>query len=126
LPGVVPATVDWSNSFCEGEEDAATRLGNTLARHGSFALAFFSMLVAVASPRLAAPALVGPAFLSKWEGKPLSALFEFEHQYMPAANPGSVPPDQLWAITAYVLQKNGFSPGTADLGDATAGRLVTK
>jgi S-disulfanyl-L-cysteine oxidoreductase SoxD len=74
----------------------------------------------------AGPALVGPAFLSKWDGKPLSALFEFEHQYMPAVNPGSVPPDQLWLITAYILQKNGFSPGTGDLGDASSSRVLTK
>jgi mono/diheme cytochrome c family protein len=70
------------------------------------------------------PALVGPAFLQKWGNKPLSDLYTFEHTMMPATNPGSVPPDQLWAITAYILQKNGFAGGDADLGDAASGRAL--
>jgi hypothetical protein len=43
---------------------------------------------------------------------------------MPAVNPGSVPPDQLWAITAYILQKNGFATGNSDLGDAASSRVL--
>jgi S-disulfanyl-L-cysteine oxidoreductase SoxD len=74
----------------------------------------------------AGPALVGATFLAKWGNKPLSDLYGFEHQYMPATNPGSVPPDQLWAITAYILQKNGFAAGSSDLGDAAASRVLTK
>jgi S-disulfanyl-L-cysteine oxidoreductase SoxD len=74
----------------------------------------------------AGPALVGQAFLDKWTKKPVSALYQFEHKNMPAVNPGSVPPDQLWAITAYILQRNGFPPGTHDLGAADAKRVLTK
>jgi mono/diheme cytochrome c family protein len=70
------------------------------------------------------PALVGPSFLAKWGNKPLSDLYTFEHTKMPATNPGSVPPDQLWAITAYILQKNGFTAGGSDLGDAASSRLL--
>jgi mono/diheme cytochrome c family protein len=70
----------------------------------------------------AGPALVGPAFLAKWGKKPVSDLYMFEHQNMPATNPGSVPPDQLWAITAYILQKNGFKAGDSELGDAALTR----
>ncbi len=72
------------------------------------------------------PALVGPTFLAAWSKQPVSALFTFEHQKMPEQNPGSVPPDQLWAITAYILQKNGFSAGATELGDAAADRVLTK
>ena len=72
----------------------------------------------------AGPALVGPEFLAKWGNKPLSDLYQFEHQYMPAVNPGSVPPDQLWAITAYILQKNGFAAGATDLGDGASARVL--
>ena len=72
------------------------------------------------------PALIGPTFLAAWANKPLSDLYAFEHQKMPEQNPGSVPPDQLWAITAYILQKNGFSAGVSELGDAAADRVLTK
>jgi S-disulfanyl-L-cysteine oxidoreductase SoxD len=74
----------------------------------------------------AGPALVGPAFLAKWGNKPVSDLYSFEHQYMPAVNPGSVPPDQLWTITAYILQKNGFPSGNSDLSEAASTRTLTK
>ncbi len=74
----------------------------------------------------AGPALVGPAFLAKWGNKPLSDLYSFEHKNMPANNPGSVPPDQLRAITAYILQKNGFPPGDKPLGPDAANRTLKK
>jgi mono/diheme cytochrome c family protein len=74
----------------------------------------------------AGPALIGKTFFDKWGNKPLSDLYAFEHQYMPAVNPGSVPPDQLWPITAYILQKNGFGAGSAELGNAMAGRALSK
>jgi S-disulfanyl-L-cysteine oxidoreductase SoxD len=63
----------------------------------------------------AGPALIGPTFLSQWSNKPLSDLYAYEHQNMPATNPGSVPADQLWKITAYILQKNGFPSGDTDV-----------
>jgi mono/diheme cytochrome c family protein len=72
----------------------------------------------------AGPALIGPTFLATWGNKPLSELYTFEHTKMPAVNPGSVPPDQLWAITAYILQKNGFAAGNSDLGDAASSRVL--
>jgi mono/diheme cytochrome c family protein len=74
----------------------------------------------------AGPALVGPTFLAKWGNKPLSDLYSFEHQNMPANNPGSVPRDQLVAITAYILQKNGFQAGTQALDKWEASRPLTK
>ena len=74
----------------------------------------------------AGPALVGPTFLAKWGNKPLSDLYQFEHKNMPATNPGSVPPDQLRAITAYILQKNGFPAGNSPLDKSEASRLLTK
>jgi len=70
----------------------------------------------------AGPALIGPDFLKKWNQ--VSDLYTFEHEKMPATNPGSVPPDQLWAITAYILQKNGFAAGESDLSDAASSRAL--
>jgi S-disulfanyl-L-cysteine oxidoreductase SoxD len=74
----------------------------------------------------AGPALKGPTFLAKWGNKPLSDLYQFEHKNMPATNPGSVPRDQLIAITAYILQKNGFPAGNMPMDKWEASRLLTK
>jgi hypothetical protein len=63
--------------------------------------------------------LVGQTFLEHWGNKPLSDLYDFEHQNMPATNPGSVPANQLWNITAYILQKNGFAAGTIPVQHVT-------
>jgi mono/diheme cytochrome c family protein len=68
----------------------------------------------------AGPALVGDAFLKQWSNKPLNDLFAFEHSKMPATNPGSVPEDSLWSITAYILQKNGLPAGSVALSQPTA------
>ena len=61
-----------------------------------------------------------------WGNKPLSDLYQFEHKNMPATNPGSVPPDQLHAITAYILQKNGFPAGKSPLDKSEVSRPLTK
>jgi mono/diheme cytochrome c family protein len=74
----------------------------------------------------AGPALVGPTFLATWGNKSIGDLYTFEHEKMPAVNPGSVPVDQMWAITAYILQKNGFAAGDMDIGDSASKRLLTK
>jgi S-disulfanyl-L-cysteine oxidoreductase SoxD len=70
------------------------------------------------------PALVGNAFLKKWGNKPLSDLFSFEHSNMPANNPGSLPDDVMWNITAYILQKNGFQAGSIALSQPTGANKV--
>jgi mono/diheme cytochrome c family protein len=72
------------------------------------------------------PALVGDAFLNQWINKPLGNLFEFVHTKMPANNPGSVPDDKLWNITAYILQKNGFAVGSTPLGEQEEGKTLVK
>jgi S-disulfanyl-L-cysteine oxidoreductase SoxD len=70
------------------------------------------------------PALVGDAFLSQWVNKPLSDLYEFEHTKMPANNPGSVPDEKMWNITAYILQKNGFAVGATPLSAQSMARAL--
>jgi hypothetical protein len=72
------------------------------------------------------PALVGDAFLSRWSNKPLGSLFNFEHTTMPAVNPGSVPTDQMWAITAYILERNGFPAGSTPLNQNTGANRILK
>jgi S-disulfanyl-L-cysteine oxidoreductase SoxD len=70
------------------------------------------------------PALVGDAFLSQWINKPVGDLYGFEHSKMPANNPGSVPADKMWNITAYILQKNGFPGGSTPLSQQDATRTL--
>ena len=73
------------------------------------------------------PALIGDAFLKQWTSKPLGNLFSFEHSNMPATNPGSLPDDTMWTITAFVLQKNGFPSGSVALNQQTgANRALVK
>jgi mono/diheme cytochrome c family protein len=72
------------------------------------------------------PSLIGDAFLKTWLNRPLSDLYEFEHSKMPANNPGSVPVDKLWTITAFLLQKNGFPAGSAPLSAQAASRTLAK
>jgi hypothetical protein len=45
---------------------------------------------------------------------------------MPANNPGSVPVDQLYRITAYILQRNGFPAGSTPLSAASSDRPLKK
>ena len=70
--------------------------------------------------------LVGGKFLSKWGSQKVSDLIAFEHQNMPANNPGSVPMDQLYLITAYVLERNGFPAGSTPLSAASSDRPLKK
>jgi hypothetical protein len=69
---------------------------------------------------------VGGKFLSKWSTQKVSDLIDFEHQNMPANNPGSVPTDQLYLITAYILQRNGFPAGSTPLSAASSDRPLKK
>jgi mono/diheme cytochrome c family protein len=72
------------------------------------------------------PALIGNTFLATWLNKPLNDLYQFEHTKMPANNPGSVPEDKLWTITAFLLQKNGFPAGSTPLDAQAGGRTLAK
>lgn len=72
------------------------------------------------------PALIGDAFLQTWLNRPLGDLFNFEHSKMPETNPGSVPDDKMWTITAYILQKNGFPAGSTPLSAQAESRLLVE
>ncbi len=66
------------------------------------------------------PALIGRPFFQHWGGQTVEALYQFEHTRMPATNPGSLPPDQVLAITAYILKRNGLPAGSTILDEAAA------
>ena len=70
------------------------------------------------------PALKGASFLKSWGGQSVESLFTFEHEKMPATNPGSLPKDEVMAITAYILSKNGEPAGQVALDEAQAKTLT--
>src|SRR5262245_20003921 len=64
-----------------------------------------------------APALVGAAFVADWSKGTLSDLFDKISQTMPAPpeQPGKLSPQQNADVLAFVLSKNGFPAGAADM-----------
>ena len=62
-----------------------------------------------------APALVGADFTSDWDGLSLYQLFDRTRSSMPQDDPGSMSREDTSAVVAYMLQKNGFPAGDAEL-----------
>jgi quinoprotein glucose dehydrogenase len=61
------------------------------------------------------PALAGADFMNNWQGKTVGDLFEKTHTSMPATAPGSLTPEQVADITAYMLSVGTFPAGTTPL-----------
>jgi len=59
--------------------------------------------------------LAGPAFLSKWTGRTVAALFQKTIVMMPATGPGTLSPQHTAEIIAYILSVNKVPPGKTDL-----------
>jgi mono/diheme cytochrome c family protein len=68
-----------------------------------------------------APALVGPGFVAAWSKGTLSDLFDKISQTMPAPpeQPGKLSPAQNADVLAFVLSRNGFPAGAADMPVST-------
>ncbi|HUF72792.1 MAG TPA: PQQ-binding-like beta-propeller repeat protein [Gammaproteobacteria bacterium] len=54
--------------------------------------------------------LVGPAFLSRWQGRDTDDLYQQLRATMPVEGPGSLPGDSYIEVVAYMLQANGVLP----------------
>jgi mono/diheme cytochrome c family protein len=71
---------------------------------------------------VAAPALKGQVFgeLANAQSLTADALLDVIANTMPQSDPGSLKPEEYAAVTAYILQQNGYPAGTAPLtkGDA--------
>ena len=65
--------------------------------------------------RESAPPLTGGAFLSNWNGLPLSDLFERIRRTMPQNAPGKLTKQQNADILAYMLSFNKFPAGKTEL-----------
>ena len=69
------------------------------------------------------PSLKGDDFLATWENKTLRALHGRILETMPADAPGTLQPQELLDLMAYLVRANGFAPGPA--GFETADDLDT-
>jgi PQQ-dependent dehydrogenase (methanol/ethanol family) len=73
----------------------------------------------------AGPALVGPSFTASLKAnyKTAAALYGFISKQMPLSAPGSLSTANYLAVTAYIIQKNGFAAGSAPLTKASAATI---
>jgi mono/diheme cytochrome c family protein len=62
-----------------------------------------------------APPLAGPDFISKWSGESADDLRDVIATQMPFTAPGSLKPDQVLAVLAYILQQNKYPAGDSAL-----------
>lgn len=70
------------------------------------------------------PVLVGDVFLTKWNGKTLGDLLTNIETTMPNDGSAVLDDDQTAELVAYILQANGFPPGTAPLTNTDPARSV--
>jgi mono/diheme cytochrome c family protein len=77
---------------------------------------------------VAAPALKGSAFgdMASAQGLTAQALLDAIANTMPQSDPGSLKPEDNAAVTAYILQQNGYPAGTAPLANGAAGMKDAK
>jgi S-disulfanyl-L-cysteine oxidoreductase SoxD len=66
--------------------------------------------------RSTAPSLIEESFLFLWSDMSVGDLFERTRMLMPSDRPGSLPAGTYADIMAFIAQKNGFPPGTTELG----------
>src|SRR5258706_577935 len=72
---------------------------------------------------VAAPALKGSVFgeMATAQSLTVDALLDVITNTMPQSDPGSLKPEDYGAVTAYILQKNGYPAGTTALAKTAAG-----
>ena len=72
---------------------------------------------------VAAPALKGPAFgdMANAQSLTADALLDVITNTMPQSDPGSLKPEEYSAVTAYILQQNGYPAGPAPLAKDAPG-----
>ena len=64
---------------------------------------------------ISGPALAGKSFTDKWNGETADDLHYIVSTQMPLTAPGSLKPDEYIDLVAFILSRNGFSPGSTPL-----------
>ena len=73
-----------------------------------------------------APALGDADFNKEWDSQPLSDLFGRIQATMPADAPGTMKPEEVADVIAFILAKGHIPAGAADLpSDTAALKLIT-
>ncbi|MGD9739811.1 MAG: c-type cytochrome [Bauldia sp.] len=72
---------------------------------------------------LDAPALTGDAF-THWTTQPVGELYNYIKAVMPADNPGGLTDVQVAGAVAFILSRNGFTPGEVALPTDPAALLL--
>ena len=67
-----------------------------------------------------APGLIGPVFLSNWNGQAVADLFEQTRKSMPKDNANAFSRQEYLDVTAFMLKVNGFPAGKTELPRSTA------
>ncbi|HKQ45824.1 MAG TPA: cytochrome c [Rhizomicrobium sp.] len=77
---------------------------------------------------IAAPALKGSVFgeMAAAQGLTAQSLLDVIANTMPQSDPGSLKPEDNNAVTAYILQQNGYPAGSTALAKGAAGLADTK
>ncbi len=77
---------------------------------------------------VAAPALGGEIFgeMATAQGMTVQSLLDVVVNTMPQSDPGSLTPEDYSAVTAYILQRNGYPAGDVALESGAAGLSDTK
>ncbi len=72
---------------------------------------------------VAAPALKGSVFgeMATAQSLTVDSLLDVIVNTMPQSDPGSLKPEDYAAVTAYILQQNGYPAGTTALAKGAAG-----
>jgi len=68
--------------------------------------------------------LTYPAIRDKWNGKTLQERFELIRDTMPLGNANTLGDKTYMDILAFILQFNGFPPGSQELAPGTAKGIV--
>ena len=71
-----------------------------------------------------APALVGEDFTFRWLDSAVLDILDTIRQTMPEAAPNSLSAEEYAAVTAYILQLNGYPAGESELDAAARQRLM--
>jgi mono/diheme cytochrome c family protein len=64
----------------------------------------------------AAPELVGPDFIARWERRTVGDLFDLIRLTMPDDDPGALPREEYADLIAYILSVNKFPTGDTEIG----------
>jgi mono/diheme cytochrome c family protein len=73
-----------------------------------------------------APALGDADFNREWDGQPLKDLFDRIHATMPADAPGTMKPEDVADVMAFIFAKAHLPAGATDLpSDSTALKSIT-